>query len=85
MRERIPQTDQGDLAIPMLTSGLTGDDGDAGRQVREADAGLGLVLVLATGPAGPEGLDPALDEETVVVFGHCVTGRKLGVRDHITE
>ena len=62
----------------MLAARFARGDGDACRQVSQANARLGCVLMLPSGTAGAERLDPALREERVVVGGWVETVRLVG-------
>ena len=81
--ERGPQSDERDPPIPVLATRIARGNGNPRRQVRQADARLGLVLMLAARSARAERLDTALGEEHDVVFRNLVVRRQLGVGSHI--
>jgi hypothetical protein len=55
--------------VAVLASLVSSGRADPGRQVDEANAALGHVLVLPTRATRAEGFDPALREEGGIVFG----------------
>lgn len=76
--ERRAQPGERYLPVSVLASRFARGDGNAGRQVSQAHARLGLVLMLPSGTAGAERLDPALREEQVVVGGWVEAVRLAG-------